>query len=287
MIRRCEPLFDGDTREVCGARFDDARRLTYCPHVSLDGGDTVGVPPDPEYLRTIGILVPDGTADVEDGARVVHRTDTRYALVDVLDLAVLLQTAHGQEKYDGAVLDRVEKAPLATVPCTIKLNADGGVWITPDQPAPDPRRRQGVVDMIRNVSTADDMARNQVRVQSVAEQPLPLLEEFGHDGHHRDCEARASRFALSPNVAPCLCALRAVTLARATRQALEREPARMVFTPARPPNVVRTYGLRHARDLAGVVGFLNDHRECEPIAVVPPSGDGQGFVVVYVQEVQR
>jgi hypothetical protein len=56
VIRRCEPLFDGDDREVCGARFDDARRMAVCPHVSLDGGDTVGVPPDPEYLVAKGVL---------------------------------------------------------------------------------------------------------------------------------------------------------------------------------------------------------------------------------------
>lgn len=51
MMRRCEPLYDGDTSEVCGALFDDAKRMAVCPHVSLAGGDTLGLSADPQYLR--------------------------------------------------------------------------------------------------------------------------------------------------------------------------------------------------------------------------------------------
>lgn len=274
MIRRCEPLFDGDTREVCGARFDDLRRMAVCPHVKLDGGDTVGVPADTDYLVSIGArtavtdrdppaLSPDLVAYLQRSEGVVHRTDTRYALVDVLDLAVLLQTAHGQDKYDGAVLDRVEKAPLATVPCTIKLNGDGGVWITPDPPAPDPRQ---------------DFAGSKERF---THQALPLLEDFDSDGHHSDCEARASRFALSPNVAPCTCPARLLRVANAWRTAMERQPARMTFVPA-DDDRVRTYGLYPAASPSEVVAFLNGHRECQPVAVWPRYGT-PGLTVLYVQ----
>lgn len=45
MIRRCEPLHEGDQHTYCGVMFDDARRMAVCPHVLLDGGDTVGIGP--------------------------------------------------------------------------------------------------------------------------------------------------------------------------------------------------------------------------------------------------
>lgn len=45
MIRRCEPLHEGDTHEHCGVVFDDEVRMAVCPHVLLAGGDTVGIVP--------------------------------------------------------------------------------------------------------------------------------------------------------------------------------------------------------------------------------------------------
>lgn len=39
MIVRCAPLYEGDRRKVCGATFDDATRLTFCPHNPLGGGE--------------------------------------------------------------------------------------------------------------------------------------------------------------------------------------------------------------------------------------------------------
>lgn len=40
------PVLAGE-RQPCGGAYDDAERMTICPHVSLDGGDTVGVRPNP------------------------------------------------------------------------------------------------------------------------------------------------------------------------------------------------------------------------------------------------
>lgn len=45
MRRKCEPLYDGDPHEYCGVIFDDLYRMAVCPHVLLDGGDTVGIGP--------------------------------------------------------------------------------------------------------------------------------------------------------------------------------------------------------------------------------------------------
>lgn len=176
MIRRCEPLFDGDDREVCGARFDDARRMAVCPHVSLDGGDVAGVPGDYDYLVSIGARVarpddgdtlsPELVAFLErsEGRHTIESQAARYVLVDVLDLAALLGAADHARLQDGALFDRVEKAPMATVPCTIKLNEDGGVWITPDEvvPAPDPRK-PGMVSR----GNLLDLAPHQVRTYGV------------------------------------------------------------------------------------------------------------------------
>lgn len=36
MLRRCEPLYDGDPTPTCGRLYDDARRWTICPHRRLD-----------------------------------------------------------------------------------------------------------------------------------------------------------------------------------------------------------------------------------------------------------
>lgn len=48
MIRKCEPLWDGDEHEYCGVVFDDLHRLAVCPHNLLAGGDTVGIGPKRE-----------------------------------------------------------------------------------------------------------------------------------------------------------------------------------------------------------------------------------------------
>lgn len=53
MFVRCAPLWDGDRRSFCGAVYDDAKRSTLCPHVSLDGGDTVGVKPPPLMVQPL------------------------------------------------------------------------------------------------------------------------------------------------------------------------------------------------------------------------------------------
>ena len=45
MLRRCEPLYEGDEHEYCGVMFNDLHRLSVCPHVLLDGGDRVGIGP--------------------------------------------------------------------------------------------------------------------------------------------------------------------------------------------------------------------------------------------------
>lgn len=51
-MRKCGPLWDGDTHRTCGVMFDDAKRSTICPHVSLAGGDTVGIGP---FRRTTAV----------------------------------------------------------------------------------------------------------------------------------------------------------------------------------------------------------------------------------------
>jgi hypothetical protein len=197
VIRRCEPLYDGDTREVCGARFDDARRMAVCPHVLLDGGDTVGVPADTDYLVSKGVRVADPDADPEALSPDLvaylqrseannYRDDTRYALVDVLDLAQLLRTAHAQDQYDGALLDRVERADVVTqLPAAMAPVAD------------------------------EELPQLQVRHLDGSTQPLmewmgkttaELADFEPSDGHRHDCPWRTSAFALSPNRADCDCA---------------------------------------------------------------------------------
>ena len=49
MMRRCEPLYEGDPSPTCGVWFDDMHRMAVCPHVLLAGGDSVGLtPPAPD-----------------------------------------------------------------------------------------------------------------------------------------------------------------------------------------------------------------------------------------------
>lgn len=45
MMGRCSPERYGASKPTCGVLFDDGRRSTVCPHVSLDGGDVVGIGP--------------------------------------------------------------------------------------------------------------------------------------------------------------------------------------------------------------------------------------------------
>lgn len=280
MLRRCEPLFDGDQREVCGAWFDDARRMAVCPHVSLDGGDSKGVAPDPEYLVAKGVLtVVDAKAmqaraeedqlliRQRDGSTVpmgewmahgnvayqrtpspsgpvqwdgdVH-TDTirhtiesqaaRYVLVDVLDVAVLLGHLEARARDAGRRLEgshaelhaRVSAAPLATVPCTIKLNDDGGVWITSDQVVqpPDPR------------------------LSNVPRPATPMTPGAHDDQVDRPMVSRGNLVDMAPHQ-------------------------------------VRTYGVYPASSVGEVVGFLNAHRELTPVAIIPePRGT---LMVLYVE----
>lgn len=222
-------------------------------------------------------------------------TGARYVLVDVHDLAVLLRTAHAQEQYDGAVLDRCEAAPIVTVPATVRLNEDGGVWITPDEPAPDPRRSNVLDDPTFDdgpmgwatdqrkplaARLADQGLRSNVPSQAPPP-PLPQLDDHdpahghvraphGSDQYHRCINGR------------CNCAMKMYLLALATRKAYEAQPARMVFTPAEPEGV-RTYGVRRDSHLGAMVSFLNDHRECQPVAMAT---DSEGFVLLYVQVVR-
>lgn len=57
--------------------------------------------------------------------------------------------------------------------------------------------------------------------------PLALLEEFADDGHRLECPDR--RAIYPEELEGCDCAAQAIAVARATRQALERTPPRMVI----------------------------------------------------------
>lgn len=62
MRRRCEKLWGGDPHEYCGVIFDDEVRSSVCPHLKLEGGDTVGIRPhirplaDPDEWEPKGFI---------------------------------------------------------------------------------------------------------------------------------------------------------------------------------------------------------------------------------------
>jgi hypothetical protein len=247
-------------------------------------------------------------------------TGARYALVDVLDLAVLLAEASDPEpRRDSDVAQLLQRVQQATILHTDRVSLDElQAWwqdrhqlheridkaeaflanvptpATPDTPGAHDDQVEPRCTCSADLNTPRNPdcplhglgpRRPRTDVPSAApEPPLPQLGDFDADGHLWTCRQGMRGRPGYGGLLPCECGHKLRQVAELWANAYKSQPPRMVFTPAEPDGV-RHHTVRFCANESELCAYLDAHRERQPIAVWRSSSHDQ--LAVLTVEVRR